>query len=180
MTSLQKSRFAGTTSSRGTQVAGIISILGLAMVTFLGLYATGADVDQRNNYRIIYVHVPSAWLSYTAFIVCAIASAVYLKKKTLWWDVVAGASGEIGVLFTGFALLTGMAWGKLTWGAWWVWDARLTTTALMFVLFVGYCTLRRMPAPFEVRAKRSAITALICIINLPIVHFSVNWWRTLH
>ncbi len=173
-------KFAGTSASRSTQVLGAVAIVGLALVTFLGLAATGEDQDQKNYYRIMYVHVPSAWLAYTCFGICALASAMYLYKKTQWWDLVAGASAEIGVLFTGLALATGMLWGKVTWGAYWRWDARLTFTALMFVMFLGYVTMRRMPAPFEVRAKRAAITGLIGVVNVPIVHFSVNWWRTLH
>lgn len=180
MTSAPSQKFVGSTASKGTQVLGVLAILGLSLVTFLGLVATGEDVDQKNYYRIMYVHVPSAWLAYTCFGICAIASAMYLWKKTQWWDLVAGASAEIGVLFTGLALATGMLWGKVTWGAYWRWDARLTFTALMFVMFLGYLTMRRMPAPCEVRAKRAAITGLIGVVNVPIVHFSVNWWRTLH
>ena len=107
---------------------------------------------------------------------------LYLWKRTrsLTWDRFAGASAEIGVLFTGITLATGMIWGHLSWGVYWTWDARLTTTALLFVLFLGYLALRRMPAEPEVRAKRSAILGIIAFIDVPIVHQSVEWWRTLH
>ena len=110
------------------------------------------------------------------------ASVLYLWKRTrsLTWDRLAGASAEIGVLFTAVTLATGMIWGHLSWGVYWTWDARLTTTALLFVLFLGYLALRRMPAEPHVRAKRAAILGIIAFIDVPIVHQSVEWWRTLH
>jgi heme exporter protein C len=107
---------------------------------------------------------------------------MYLWKRTrsLTWDRVAGASAEIGVVFTAVGLVTGMIWGHLSWGVYWTWDARLTTTSLLFVLFLGYLALRRMPAEPHVRAKRAAILGIIAFIDVPIVHQSVEWWRTLH
>ncbi len=96
------------------------------------------------------------------------------------WDRVAGAAAELGVLFTALTLVTGSLWGKVTWGTYWQWDARLTTTVLLFVTYLGYLALRRLPAESRVRARRSAVMALIAVVNLPIVHYSVDWWRTLH
>ena len=96
------------------------------------------------------------------------------------WDRVAGASAELGVIFTALTLVLGSLWGRPVWGVWWAWDARLVTTAVLFFLYLGYLALRRIPAAPEARAKRCAIAALIAFVDVPIVHFSVNWWRTLH
>jgi heme exporter protein C len=96
------------------------------------------------------------------------------------WDLIAGASAEIGVLFIGLTLVLGAIWGRATWGVYWTWDARLTTTALLLALFLGYLALRRVPASAEVRSKRSAVAGLIAAVDIPIVHMSVEWWRTLH
>ena len=132
--------------------------------------------------RILYVHVPSAWLAYLAFIVTAVSSAIYLfsKRHALGWDRLAGASAEVGVLFMAITLVVGALWGRLTWGVFWEWDARLTTTAIMFFLYLGYLALRRTGATADERGKRCAIAALIAFADVPIVHFSVNWWQTLH
>jgi heme exporter protein C len=92
----------------------------------------------------------------------------------------AGSAAEVGVVFTGITLITGMLWGKVTWGTYWQWDARLTTTILLFVTYLGYLALRRLPADPMVRSQRAAVMALISFINVPIVHYSVDWWRTLH
>ena len=94
--------------------------------------------------------------------------------------VIAVAAAEVGVVFTGITLVTGMLWGKVTWGTYWQWDARLTTTVLLFVTYLGYLALRRLPADPIVRSRRAAVMALISFINVPIVHYSVDWWRTLH
>jgi heme exporter protein C len=171
-----------TTGTRGSRVLGIAALIALALTVFLGLVASPRDEVQGDAVRLMYVHVPSAWLAYLSFLVTAVSSALYLWKRTrsLAWDRLAGASAEIGVVFTGLALVTGMVWGRITWGFFWTWDARLTTTALLFVLFLGYLALRRMAANPEQRAKRAAIAGLIAFVDVPIVHMSVNWWRTLH
>jgi heme exporter protein C len=96
------------------------------------------------------------------------------------WDRLAGASAEIGVLFTGLTLVLGALWGKPVWGVWWAWDARLVTTAVLFFLYLGYLALRRIPGDPAANAKRNSIAALIAFVDVPIVHFSVEWWRTLH
>jgi len=130
----------------------------------------------------MYLHVPAAWLAYLAFTITAIASVLWLLPRTrsTTWDLLAGASAEIGVLFTGLTLAMGSIWGKPIWGSWWEWDARLTTTAVLFFLYLGYLALRRAGGGPDQRAKRSAIAALIAFVDVPIVHFSVNWFQTLH
>jgi heme exporter protein C len=170
------------TGTKATRVLGVLALAGLPLLLLLGLVTSPEDVEMGDSVRIMYVHVPSAWLAYLAFGVTAVCSALYLWKRTrsLTLDRFAGASAEIGVLFTGLALVTGMLWGRPTWGVYWTWDARLTTTALLFLLFLGYLAIRRLPAAPEVRAKRAAVAGLIAFIDVPIVHLSVEWWRSLH
>jgi heme exporter protein C len=171
-----------TTGTRRTRVLGIVALVGLAWLVVFGLFLSGPDFQQGDAVRLMYVHVPSAWLAYLAFLVTAVGSVFYLipRTRSLAWDRLAGASAEIGVLFTAFTLVTGMVWGRITWGQFWTWDARLTTTALLFVLFLGYLAVRRLQASPEQRAKRAAIVGIVAFIDVPIVHMSVRWWRTLH
>ena len=138
------------------------------------------DAVQGDLQRIMYVHVPSAWLAYLAFVVTLVGSAAYLVSKRLRWDHLAAASAELGVMFTGLALATGMIWGKPVWGVWWTWDARLVLTAVMFFVYLGYLALRRSIIDPEVRARRSAVFGVLAVVQIPIVHFSVIWWRSLH
>ncbi len=130
----------------------------------------------------MYLHVPTAWVAYLAFGVTALASLLWLVPRTRdsAWDLLAGASAEVGVVFTGLTLVLGSLWGKPTWGTWWEWDARLTTTAILFFLYLGYLALRRTGATAEERGKRSAIAALIAFADVPISYLSVTWWQTLH
>ncbi|HWC68419.1 MAG TPA: cytochrome c biogenesis protein CcsA [Acidimicrobiales bacterium] len=171
-----------TTGTPATRALGLLGIAGTALLVVLGLFATAEDQVQGDAVRPIYVHVPSAWVAYLAFGTTALCSALFLWKRTrsLTLDRFAGAAAEVGVLFTGLALLTGMLWGRITWGVFWTWDARLTSTSLLFVLFLGYLALRRLPAAPEVRAKRAAVAGLVAFIDVPIVHMSVRWWNTLH
>ena len=131
-------------------------------------------------YRIIYVHVPSAWLAYLAFVVVFLASVGWLWSRRPLFDAIAVASAEIGVLFTGLALVAGSIWAKPTWGVWWTWEPRLVTTAVMFVMYVGYLLLRGLSTDFQRRATRAAILGVILVIDVPIVHLSVLWANSLH
>jgi heme exporter protein C len=161
---------------------GWASLASLVVLALFGLWGAPPDAVQSDAQRLMYVHVPSAWIAYVAFGVTAICSSLYLwpRTRSLVWDRLAGASAELGVIFTGLTLALGSLWGRPVWGVWWAWDARLVTTAVLFFLYVGYLALRRIPAAPESRAKRCAIAALIAFVDVPIVHFSVNWWRTLH
>jgi heme exporter protein C len=159
---------------------GWSALVALGVLAVLGLWVAPPDAVQRDAQRLMYVHVPAAWLAYLAFGVTALASLLYLwpRTRSAVWDRIAGASAEIGVVFTGLTLVLGSLWGRPVWGIWWAWDARLVSTAVLFFLFVGYLALRRIPGPG--RATRCAIAALIAFVDVPIVHFSVDWWRTLH
>lgn len=170
------------TGTRASAVLGAVTAAGLGLLALLGLVLTPDAEQFGQSVRLLYIHAPSAWVAYLAFGVTAVASALYLWRRTrsAAWDRLAGASAEVGVVFTGLCLATGMIWGQLTWGTWWTWDARLTTTALLFVLFLGYLAIRRLDASPEMRARRAAVAGLIAAVDVPIVHQSVTWWRTLH
>jgi heme exporter protein C len=169
----------GTRASRGL---GIVVLFGTVMLTLLGLFFTGEDVVQGSTVRLMYIHVPTAWVAYLAFIVTAITSAMYLwgKQHSLTFDRIAGASAEVGVIFMGLCLVTGSLWGRITWGTYWQWDPRLTTTAFLFVTYVGYLAVRDLGGSHHQRAKRSGVIALLAVLEIPLVHFSVVLWRSLH
>jgi heme exporter protein C len=150
------------------------------LVTFVAAMSVSPDAVQGQLSRIMYVHVPSAWLAYLAFGVTMFGSGMYLWKKNLMWDRLAHSSAEIGVFFTGLAISLGMIWAKPTWGVWWTWDARLTLTAIMFFVYLGYLALRRTTDDLDLRAKRASILGVVAIVQVPLVHFSVVWWRSLH
>jgi heme exporter protein C len=172
-----------STSSRGSRVLGALSLLGLAILVPLAFWWSPADSDQQDLVRIMYVHVPSAWLAYAAFTITAVGSAMYLWKRSLWWDLVAASAAEIGVLFCAIALFTGSIWGRPTWGTYWEWtDVRIVTTLVLLLMYIGYLALRRVAADPHQRSQRAAIVGILGILNIPIVRFSVDWWanRTLH
>ena len=169
-----------------TRVLGILGIAASVVMAVLGLFISPPDVVQGEAVRMLYLHVPSIWIAYGSFILTSISSLLFLARSKRreasgrHYDRLAGSAAEGGVVFTGLTLITGMLWGKATWGTYWQWDARLTTTVLLFVTYLGYLALRRLPADPLVRGRRAAVMALISFINVPIVHYSVDWWRTLH
>ena len=174
-------RQSGTGTS-ATRRLGILVILMLVTLALCGLWFSAEDVVQGSTVRMMYIHVPSIWTAYIAFGLTALCSGVYLssKNRSLAWDRVAGASGEIGVLFVAVSLVTGSMWGRLTWGTYWVWDARLTTTAFLFVTYIGYLAVRGLGGTAQQRARRSSVIALLAVLEIPLVHFSVVMWRSLH
>jgi len=162
---------------------GASGFVGLGLVVWLGLWVTPPDRTQHDLVRLVYLHPPIAWVAlYLAFGTAVVASLLWLwpRTRSALWDRLAVSAMEVGVVFTALTLATGAIWGRPTWGVWWVWDARLTSTALLLVLQLGYLALRRVPGSDEARARRSALAAVIAGVDVPIVHFSVNWWRTLH
>jgi heme exporter protein C len=165
-----------------SRVIGLLALASLVVLPIFGLWVAPPDAVQSDAQRLMYVHVPSAWIAYLAFGVTALGSALWLwpRTRSAVWDRLAGASAEIGVLFTALTLVLGSLWGRPVWGVWWAWDARLVTTAVLFFLYLGYLALRKIPSAPDARAKRCAIAALVAFVDVPVVHFSVNWWRTLH
>ncbi|MEX1173214.1 MAG: heme ABC transporter permease CcmC [Chloroflexota bacterium] len=157
-------------------LVGLVVAIGLASA----LLGVPADATQGDVQRIMYIHVPSAWLAYLAFFVTMAAGLGYLVRRDPRLDRVAVSSAEIGVVFTGLAIATGAIWGRPTWGRWWDWDPRLTTTAVLFLVYVGYLLLRSVVADPDRRARVAAVIGLVGFLNVPIVHFSVLWWRSLH
>jgi heme exporter protein C len=168
------------TGSKATRGLGAVVLVGGAALLAFGLVFSEADVVQGDAVRLMYVHVPSAICMYLGVGTLGVASAVWLKRRTEFWDLLASAGAEVGALFTALTLVTGMLWGRPTWGVYWVWDARLTSTALLQVLLLGYLALRRLPGDSTVRARRAAIIGLVIVLDLPLIHYSVEWWRTLH
>jgi heme exporter protein C len=171
-----------TTGTRPTRILGVVVIALMALLVFLGLVASPQDIKQGDAVRLLYLHVPAAEMTYVAFAVAALCSAGYLWRRTrsMAWDRVANASVEIGVVLTALMLVTGSLWGRLTWSQFWVWDARVTSSALLFVMFLGYLAVRTLEGTAEQRARRSAVVCLIAILDVPLVHYSVDWFRTVH
>jgi heme exporter protein C len=159
---------------------GWLATSALATTVVIGLLVVPADAAQGDVQRIMYVHAPSAWLAYAAFFVTLFGGVLYLARRDLRFDRVAAASAEIGLLFTGLTIVTGAIWGKATWGKWWDWDPRLTTTAILFVIYLGYVLLRQSIVDRQRRARIGAVFGIVGFLNVPIVHFSVLWWRGLH
>ena len=163
-----------------TAVLGWLAALALALGLVLGLLVAPREITQGNVQRIMYVHVPSVWVAYLAFGVVFVASIAYLWRRAAGADRVAHASAEVGVVFTGITIASGAIWGKPTWGTWWTWDARLTSVAILFVMYVGYLLVRTMIDDPERGARYAAVLGIVAALDVPLVHFSVYWWRTLH
>jgi heme exporter protein C len=159
---------------------GALAILGLALGLLMGFVVAPRELTQGNVQRIMYVHVPAILVAYLAFGVVLVASIVYLIRRVDAADRLAHASAEVGLLFTGINIATGAIWGKPTWGTWWTWDARLTSVSIMFIMYLGYLLLRGMIDDRERSARFAAVVGVVAALNMPLVHFSVYWWRTLH
>ena len=152
----------------------------LAAGLYLGLFASPADYQQGETVRIMYVHVPAAWMALFCYSALAGACAVALIWKHPLAELAAKATAPIGASFTFLALVTGSLWGKPMWGTWWVWDARLTSMLVLFFLYLGYIALNNAFDDPGRGAKSSSILALVGFVNVPIIKFSVDWWNTLH
>lgn len=165
------------------RLLGPVTLVTMALTVWLGLVVTPPDKVQGNLARLVYVHPAVAWVAlYLSFGTATIASVLYLWPRTRSFtaDRVAHSAMEVSLVFISLTLITGSIWGRSTWGVWWAWDARLTSTAILGLLAVGYLALRRANDDPELRAKRSAVFAVLSAINVPIIHFSVLWWKTLH
>jgi heme exporter protein C len=138
------------------------------------------DRDMLHLQKIMYVHVPSAWAGFLAFGATFVLSIAYLARRRETHDLLAAAAAEVGVVLTGLTLALGSIWGRPTWGVWWTWDPRLTSTLILFVIFVGYLSLRAFTEDDDRRARWSAAIGILGSLNVPIVYMSVRWWRTIH
>ena len=156
------------------------TVLCLASGLYFGLFVAPADYQQGETVRIMYVHVPSAWMAMFVYSSIVIASAMALIWKHPLADLIGKASAPVGAGFTVICLVTGSLWGKPMWGTWWVWDARLTSVLILFFLYLGYIALNNAFDDPVRGAKASAVLALVGAVNLPIIKFSVDWWNTLH
>ena len=154
------------------------------LLFFAGLYGglvlAPSDYEQGEAYRIIYVHVPSAWMSMFIYMVMAVCGAIGLIWHIKLAEVISISSAPIGASFTFIALVTGSLWGKPMWNTWWVWDARLTSELLLLFLYLGVIALYNAIEDKRTAARAVAILALVGVVNIPIIHFSVEWWNTLH
>jgi heme exporter protein C len=157
-------------------VAATITLILLGL--YYALFNSPADYQQGESVRIMYVHVPAAWMALFCYTVIAGASAVGFIWKHPLADVAAKEAAPIGASFTLLALATGSIWGKPMWGAWWVWDARLTSVLILFFLYVGYLALWEAIEDPTRAARAAAILALVGVVNVPVIHFSVEWWKT--
>ena len=157
-----------------------LTVLLLIAGLYLGLFVAPPDYQQSETVRIMYVHVPAAWMALSVYAMMALASAVALIWKHPLADLIAKSCAPIGACFTLIALVTGSLWGQPTWGTWWVWDARLTSVLILFFLYLGHIALVNAFDDPGRGARAGAILALVGAVNLPIIKFSVDWWNTLH
>lgn len=167
------------TGSHGTRVLGLAALAALVLWVLFGLVWSPPDVEQRDAVRLFYVHVPSAIFAYGGCLITTVASAFWLRKRTPGWDALAVAGAELGLLFVTITLFTGSVWGRVTWGTYWTWDARLTSTALLAVMLLGYLVLRRVDLT-GAGSVRVAVLGLLLMPNVLLVNRSVEWWRSLH
>src|SRR5712691_2227663 len=162
------------------RILGWLAALGLVAGLVMAFGVAPREATQGNVQRIMYLHVPTVLVAYLAFAVVFVASIAYVWRRDPAAERLAHASAEVGVLFTGITIAAGAIWGKPTWGTWWTWDARLTSVAILFVMYLGYLLLRGMIEDRERGARYAAVLGIVAALDIPLVHFSVYWWRTLH
>ncbi|MDQ3811624.1 MAG: cytochrome c biogenesis protein CcsA [Chloroflexota bacterium] len=162
-----------------TRIVGLLAAVLLAASVY-GIFFVASPIRiQGDAGRIVYFHVPIAWVAFLAFFVVFVASIGYLRTRNARWDHVGRASAEVGVIFTSLALITGAIWGYPIWGTWWSWDAKLTTTLILWFIYLGYLMVRSYAEPPR-GARYAAIVGIVGFIDVPIVYLSSVWWRTLH
>lgn len=158
----------------------VICVLLLIAGLYGGLYLAPTDYQQGDSYRIIYIHVPAAWMSLFIYVVMAVMGAISLIWRLKLANIILVSSAPVGASFTFMTLFTGSLWGKPMWGAWWVWDARLTSELILLFLYLGIISLYVAIEEKPKASKAVAILALVGVVNIPIIHYSVQWWSTLH
>lgn len=173
-------RESGARIARAGMVVTVVALAGLAAVYVRALRFTPVEASQGMAQKIFYVHVPAAWSALLAISVTGLLSILYLWLKDRRIDLAAAASAEVGVAFATVMLTTGPIWGKPIWGTWWTWDARLTSTLFLFLLFVGYLVLRGVLVDPGVRGRLSAVIGILGMMLVPFIHLTVYMFRTLH
>lgn len=171
---------ASIASSPTGLLMGLLTAVSMVAALYAALIYAPTERVQGDVQRIFYVHLAVAWNAYLAFFVVFCASIVYLSKRSPWWDALARSSAEIGLVFTTLVLIVGSLWARPIWGVWWSWDARLTTTLLLWFIYVGYLMVRGMASDDARGARFAAVLGIIGFIDIPIIHQSVVWWRSLH
>jgi heme exporter protein C len=166
--------------SRAGSHLGVAALLVGALALLLALVLVPHDAVQGASQRLMYVHVPAAWTAFCAFACVALCSIAVLLRGGERYDAVAGATAEVGVAMTALALVEGSIWGSVAWGVWWTWDPRLVSTALLLLSYVVYLALRSLPGDPGRAQRRNAVVGLLLALQVPVVHFSVIWWRTVH
>lgn len=164
---------------RGGILGGVV-LVAIGSGLYLGLIQAPPDAYQGELQRIMYLHVPSILTAYLSFFIVFVASGLFLWKRERRDDILAHSAAEIGVLFTGLTIIEGSIWGKSAWGVWWTWDARLTLTAILFLIFVGYLMLRALIEDKTQAGICGAVLGILGFLDIPLIHLSVYWWRTLH
>ena len=157
-----------------------VAIITLALGLYFGLFDSPADYQQGETVRIMYVHVPAAWMAILTYLIVAASSFTGLVWKHPLAFLAAKAAAPVGAGLTALALISGAVWGQPMWGTWWDWDARMTSVLVLFFLYLGYMAIWNTMDDFEKASKASSILALVGVINVPIIKFSVDWWNTLH
>ena len=167
-------------SNRLFMPIGVITCICLAYGLYLALFASPADYQQGDTVRIIYIHVPAAWLALFGYVGLGLCGLFYIVWRHPLADIAARAIAPVGAVFALLTLITGALWGKPMWGAWWVWDARLTSMLILFFFYLGVIALANGFDRPERGSRPAALLAMVGVINVPIVKFSVDWWNTLH
>jgi heme exporter protein C len=167
-------------SGQLTRPVGWAALSFMAVGFGWGFLLSPPDYQQHDTVRIMYLHVPSAWMAMFVYVFVALMSLLYLVWRHALADILARAASPVGAVFTVLALITGALWGRPMWGAWWVWDARLTSVLVLLFLYLGHIALANAFDDRERGAKAAAILALVGIVNIPVIKFSVDWWATLH
>lgn len=165
---------------RGGKILGGFALVFILVGLYLGLIQAPPDAYQGEVQRIMYLHIPTIVAAYLSFFIVFVGSCLFLWKREKRDDILACSAAEIGVLFTGLTIIEGSIWGKPTWGVWWTWDARLTLTAILFLIFTGYLLLRSLIDDENRGAVCGAVLGIIGFLDIPLIHMSVYWWRTLH
>ena len=173
MAKIEKKRGSG-------KILGALALVFILAGLYFALIEAPPDANQGDVQRIMYIHIPSILIAYLSFFIVFVGSCLYLWKRERRDDILARSAAEVGVLFTALTIVEGSIWGKPTWGVWWTWDARLTLTAILLMIFAGYMMLRSLIEDEDRAAVSAAVVGIIGFLDIPLIHMSVYWWRTLH